>query len=429
MSVETALDRTVRLCRYVVPDAAPAAIITALTATTVTIVADRANLASGACQSAVVTLAQLVMQLGCSVRLVAPAVTLRVRQPPWRGDTLRAVLQDMAAESVPGAAFASMEASDVSGEVFVFGDAPWPGAEGWRVGATRWVGAIHPLSEKVARWTEDFPIGGLAAAALAAAEAFKRAMRTLGPTGPHLDELAPVHRATVALGDEATPAPSTLGRIDCVSGGAIVQAALHALMRVPALAANVRVIEPERFDLTNVNRYSLGRRSQVGVLKVDILAGCAASPFVVTGDAARFDEETAAALSPLAPCVIVGTDNVPSRWAVQNARPEWLVVGATSEFMAIVSEHDGSGGCAGCAHPDDDGVHVEIPTVSFVSYWGGLMVAARVLRHAAGAVTNESAEIRLLFSLRQDSPDGEIRYTNVRSPRCPLKCSSERRTT
>src|ERR1019366_9299507 len=29
--------------------------------------------------------------------------------------------------------------------------------------------------------------------------------------------------------------------------------------------------------------------------------------------------------------------------------------------MAMVSEHDGSGGCAGCAHPYDDGIRAKIP--------------------------------------------------------------------
>lgn len=266
-------------------------------------------------------------------------------------------------------------------------------------------------------------MGALAAATLAAGETFKYAMRTLGAVGPHVDELASAVRASVALAHEDAPAPADLGRVDCVSGGAIVQAALHALLRVLALGASVRVIEPEPFDLTNLNRYGLGRRSQAGMPKTAILNGCSAGAFTIAGEAVRFEERTRAGLLPFAPIVIVGTDNVPSRWAVQSERPPWLVVGGTSEFMAMASEHDGSEGCAGCVHPDDDGVHMDIPTVSFVSYWAGLLVATRVLLHAANAATSESRKIVQLFGLRLDGPVGQLRFVNARSSRCPVGCA------
>ena len=230
---------------------------------------------------------------------------------------------------------------------------------------------------------------------------------------------APVGRATITLGEESTPAPSDLGRVDCVSGGAIVQATLHALRRVPSLSAAVGVIEPDLFDQTNLNRYALGRRSQVDELKTELLEGLSTPMFTISGEAVRFDEQSAPELAPLTPRVIVGTDNVPARWAVQTEKPQWLVVGATSEFMAMASEHDGSAGCAACAHPFDDGIRAKIPTVSFLSYWAGLMVAARVLHHAAGVVSTESREVSLIASLRPDSPFGAIRYANARSPRCP----------
>lgn len=426
MNTTAALNRTVLLCRYVVPHASAEAIVDALTTTTVAIVADASNLASGGCQSAVVTLAQLVMQMGCSVRLVGPDVSLCVEQPPWRGAKLTDVLRDMAADSVPGATFAIVDWPGDTDVVFAFGDAPCWAPRGWRLGATRWSGAIQPVEDRAARWTETFPIGGLAAATMAATETFKTSMRALGPSGAHVDELAPVRRATISLGDEVTPAPSDLGRVDCVSGGAIVQSTLHALRRVPLLFAAVRVIEPDLFDLTNLNRYALGRRLQVGELKTDLLASLSTPMFTISGEAVRFDEQSAPTLAPLAPRVIVGPDNVPSRWAVQREQPQWLVVGATSEFMAMTSEHDGSEGCAACAHPFDDGIRAKIPTVSFVSYWAGLMVAARVLRHAVGVASSESGEVSLIASLRLDLPFGAMRYANARSAHCPLSCSNAR---
>jgi hypothetical protein len=420
MTPAAALDRTILLCRYLVPDASDESIVDALMSTTIAIVVDAANVKSDACQSAIVTLAQLGMQTGCSVHLVGPDVILRHTQPPWHGATLGAVLADIAANSIPGVTFGEVEQPDPSDLVFVFGDTASAATDGWRVSARRWTGWIEPVETDGSCWHGDFPIGGLGAAALAATEAFKCAMRRLGPKGPRVDELLPARRAIIRLGDEATPTPAALGRVDCISGGAIVQAALHALLRVRRLTGDIRVVEPEVLDLTNCNRYALSRRSQVGHLKVDILAQCSSSSVAIRGTVTRLEERTAGLLEPLAPIVVVGTDNLPSRWDTQKMRPRWLVVGGTTEFMAMASEHDGTGGCARCVHSHDDGVRATIPTVSFVSYLAGLTVCARVLQHAAGHDGEHHADVSLLFSLRQDLARGTLHYPNLRSPGCPL---------
>jgi hypothetical protein len=53
----------------------------------------------------------------------------------------------------------------------------------------------------------------------------------------------------------------------------------------------------------------------------------------------RLDVSTVDAVRPLAPSVVVGVDDIKSRWLVQSFQPEWLVVGATAHFLVIVSEH------------------------------------------------------------------------------------------
>ena len=42
--------------------------------------------------------------------------------------------------------------------------------------------------------------------------------------------------------------------MDLISGGAITNAALYALLRIPEITAAIRVIEPETLDLPNLNR-------------------------------------------------------------------------------------------------------------------------------------------------------------------------------
>ena len=418
--IPTALDRTIRLCRYLIPDASDEAIAGALMSTTVALVVDSANASSLACQNAIVTLSMLAMQMGCSVHIVGPDPVLILPQRPWRGATLSAVLADMAGNTVPAVAFAFKGHPGPEDVVFAFGDTATDVRHGWRVCATPWTGRIQPLELGGALWRADFPVGGLAAATLAATEAFKTAMRKLDPKGPRADELRAAREATVCLGDDSASVPPSLGRTDWISGGAIVQAALYVLLRVNSLEGQARVIEPQDLDVTNCNRYALSPRSQVGYAKVEILAGCSSSDLVITGVKTLFDETTVTGLAPLAPVVVVGTDNVPSRWTAQDADPRWLVIGATSEFMAMVSEHDGTGGCAGCVHGYDDGVRATIPTISFVSFWAGLLVAARILHHAAGRAWGHSGDVTLLFALRQDAARATLHYPNARRASCPL---------
>jgi hypothetical protein len=84
--------------------------------------------------------------------------------------------------------------------------------------------------------------------------------------------------------------------------------------------------------------------------------------------------------------IIVGADDVAVRHLAQRANPWWLGIGATGHFEARVTEHWPGGPCAGCAHPTvEPGGAAMAPTCATISYWAGLLLAARLLRAAAGA--------------------------------------------
>src|SRR5258705_13164523 len=97
----------------------------------------------------------------------------------------------------------------------------------------------------------------------------------------------------------------------------------------------------------------------------------------------RFSAESKAIL-PLRDRVLVGVDDIPSRWAVQAKWPHWLGVGATSHYSALVSHHPSDLSCAGCLHPRDEAAVAEIPTAAFVSFWSGLLLASRFVRPVSG---------------------------------------------
>jgi hypothetical protein len=81
----------------------------------------------------------------------------------------------------------------------------------------------------------------------------------------------------------------------------------------------------------------------------------------------------------LADDVVVGVDHIEARWWVQEAWPRNLYVAATSNHEAVVTTHHANGACAGCAHPQAAAAPDEIPTISFVSFWAGLLQACALI--------------------------------------------------
>jgi molybdopterin/thiamine biosynthesis adenylyltransferase len=215
-----------------------------------------------------------------------------------------------------------------------------------------------------------------------------------------------------------------LGEIDVVGGGAITTSLLYCLARVPALAGALRIIEPDRVDISNLNRYPLMRRSDCGRNKVDVLSKIRTERLVVGGEATRFDAGSAEDIGPLSSRVLVGVDDIPSRWTVQRACDGWLCVAGTSHLYALVTTHPPGGPCAGCVHPRDNDLTGPIPTISFVSFWAGLMQARALLAEAAD--TRSSPAIHIwpsgLYGRRGLHPTGVAGRTD-----CPVGCAASRR--
>jgi hypothetical protein len=150
------------------------------------------------------------------------------------------------------------------------------------------------------------------------------------------------------------------------------------------VSAVLRVVEPETIDLTNLNRYPLARRSDVDRPKVTVLEGYSGGAVAISGQEARFDDSWPDLLGSLAPRVLVGADQIPVRWAVQESAPAWLQVTGTSHFFAMASSHHPDGPCAGCAHRTDEQGDDPIPTISFISMWAGILQLLDLLNEAAG---------------------------------------------
>lgn len=426
MTTEHALDRTARLISMDLFEGKPPAgqIIDGLLGTTVLLHADEANLSSPNGQTALCTLFSQIAMMGIGIDLHIPEVPLLIPQPPLKGNYLRAALLDYGNDLTPGLRCGTdLESADLA---FAFGNSMADHPRVVRVTGGDWSCAIGPARQTPARrWEGTWPVGAMLAATSAAPEALRAALQRIGPALGHHPSpefrTIPGRPAKIDLSSRAIPGGRLdLGHVDVISGGAITNATIYALLRIPGLSAFMRVLEPETLDLTNLNRYPLARRSDVGTAKTTVLEGYSRDRFRVSGIQERFDDSWPDLLGCLASRVLIGADQIPARWAAQHAAPQWLQVSATSHFFAMSSSHRPDGPCAGCAHPKDEQGDDPIPTISFVSLWAGILQAVDLLNEASSQETAGRYTMCYPFGLSGTRPLIQGKLTPSAS--CPVHC-------
>jgi molybdopterin/thiamine biosynthesis adenylyltransferase len=392
MSANDALARTLDLVQSdIFPFAGDGEIVAALIGTRIRLSADERNLASPAGQTALVTAAVAAAQCGVELVLAFPDAPLVAAQPPLKGECLRTALLELTDDLITPAIPDQGEPVDLT---IAFGST--------RVSDDDRVARLSPLGDgrgfefvPTARggeiWTGAEPWGALLGGIAAGAEAFRVAMRTL--TSRHRAQLPHAARdlRAVRLALRSGELNPELGAVDIVSAGAITNAMLFTLFRIPRLAAALRVFDDDAFDVANLNRYPLGRRSLQGQPKVDVLAALSTRSVTIDPVARRFDAD-AAREHKLMDLVAVGVDDIPSRWLAQEHAPGTVVVGATSHFEVAVSEHPPGKPCAGCLYRNGENDGRPIPTVSFVSALAGVLQAWRLV--AADGVASAARQWR-----------------------------------
>jgi len=384
----------------------------------VRIVADRANLASPNGQTALVTLVCQCVMLGVRLDLDIPDVPQLIPQPPLRADLpLGSALVEWAGGLFPGCL--------IPGEspliTFAIGDTATSDAVHVTGGDN--VAVLDNEQTRAERWAGSAPYGAIASAAAGAAEAVRAVIpglvTQLHQPPPTEITWKPRRFSPVHLRVPGMVPIREFGDIDIVSAGAITHAALYTLLRVPAFKAAIRTIDRDLLGRSNTNRYALVRAGDIGRSKVDQLPDFATDAVRITGAATLFNEDALWDLGALAPRVLVGVDDIPTRWFVQRQRPEWLGVGGTSHCFVVVSDHRPGQPCAGCVHPIDDEQPLgEIPTIGFVSLWAGLLLATSLLE--PDAASRSSTRRIEAHPMGLYGPVSLRTMPQVHNPRCPV---------
>jgi hypothetical protein len=422
------LDRTVRLLHSDLFPSLPLQVIAEeLASTRVLLRADARSLGSPAAETALVTTFVALAQSGAEIWLDLPPLESQLRQPPLRDRQLLDGLLDLSRDLiVPAhAGSATVEA------VVLVGETPAPDARApvLRLGAGSFSARVGIGSgSEVGEIRSELPFGSILAGAAAAAEVMRIACGRIASSHdvdvPAEFDLGGPRSVEIDLPPLQLPPRLHLGAVDVVSAGAIANACLFALLRVPGLRGSLRIFDRDRGEETNLNRYPLLRRSLLGLPKVDVLAALATEQLEIEGVPLRLSEQTLPEVLPLRERVLIGVDDIPSRWVVQRHAPSWLCVAGTSHFTALVSEHTRSTPCAGCLHPyDDELAPAELPTISFVSLLAGLLQAYRLLAAASGAEPS-SPTLVAGFNLAASRSVSQVGFSP--SPCCPVSCGPSR---
>lgn len=419
------LSRTTALFQTELQIGDAAIIETRLTQLKVALVAGDGVMKTRAGQTALLTSALLLARSGHQVFINVFDAPLVGYHPPFQGTTIYEAVANLRGQLITGSDISigfpiqPDLAFDLGGRSSI---PPLMARKTISVGWSGWAGEIAEWPWKPPSTEDHWPVGAMAAAVLVAAEAVKFPARLLAPVSGHpnyVRELfAPSPTAQLRLAPEHTPKVSALGAFDIISAGAVSNGALYALLRLPDVVGEARAFDKDGSEPSNRNRNMLLLASLERRLKVELFAhfgrGIQIKPV-----RRHFQKRD---LGGLAENVIVGVDDVPTRWLLAGARVNWMGVGATTDFGGMASFHFPYSACAACLHPHNEPVTGPTPTIAFVSFLSGLMVATDFLVELSRSTAKLSSHHRLIFPLRCDTTDGV--YCAPVFPRsdCPAGC-------
>lgn len=431
MTTVDGLTRTVLLCRdYVSEILSDEDVCRGLQSIRILCVSDLQNLSSYSGQTALVTLVLLLSRMGMQVGLCVPEIEMVGPQPPLKMGSLPATLLALSENLIPGA-FVRHSIGFQPDIVFVLGDSEFNSQHlFWRLNGDAWSGSLKMGKTRTEShaWRGSWTAGSMISAALAANEALKFAVRSL----PLRDQTSqvffePSRACGLDFGTILLPQKTIdLGYVDVISAGAISQSVLYALLRFPGVRMSGRILDDDITAASNLNRNMLTVKGDIGIPKVQLIANACTGGFQLQPIKTRFTNADPQ-IGELASLVVIGVDHIPSRWEVQRLSSGWLAVGGTSHFSVSSSDHCSPGPCCGCLHSVDDVTGGDIiPTISFVSFWAGLVTAVRLLRKCVGQPYGRERQHLWLTPLRLDQPRAAMWLPVAPARNCPVRCSASR---
>ena len=209
------------------------------------------------------------------------------------------------------------------------------------VGSDGWTGRVSTTGP-LPIGASEIPFGAGASACLAMASVFR-----------YLFMDAPLAEGDVVLatapesGTRRLPRLARTPAISLVGVGAVGNAAVWAISRLPD-PPRIDLVDPETVDLSNLQRYVMTARDQVGLPKVQVAREHLPSAHTYEADLASY----LAAAGFVHDTMAVSVDSAQARVAAQASLPRTLVNAWTQPGDLGVSAHvfDGQGACLACLY-------------------------------------------------------------------------------
>lgn len=225
------------------------------------------------------------------------------------------------------------------------------------VGSNAWI-ALISTQAPVEIGNSDNPFGAAAAACLAAANVFRFIFRD------QLDSANLDKSVIFSLVDldpkSATPDNPPLNEIDVgsthfVGLGAIGNGAVWILRKISSLKGVLHLIDHEKIELTNLQRYVLTRQTSIGNSKTVLAAVEWSSALRIEQHQLKWDDYLENRSDWNLERVVVAVDSAEDRCAVQSALPKSIINGWTRSGNLGISRHSflGDQACLACLYLPD----------------------------------------------------------------------------
>ena len=265
-------------------------------------------------------------------------------------------------------------------------DAPPEATQVIYAGSEGWLARVSAAGPVAVGETPN-PFGAGVAACLAVANVF-RAVFLDGKS--ELDCDTQISALDFATGSHANPGPTGLDKVDIgeavlVGAGAVGQGALWAFERA-LCHGRLHVVDHERIELSNLQRYVLSCRQDVGELKT-VLAEGHAGTIEIAGHPEPW-ENFCAENGYRWERVLVALDSARGRRAVQASLPKWIANAWTQPGDLGVSTHPwtATGACLSCLYLPQGASDGEDTIIADALGLGDMQMEVRRLLHTGQPV-------------------------------------------
>jgi molybdopterin/thiamine biosynthesis adenylyltransferase/proteasome lid subunit RPN8/RPN11 len=301
------------------------------------------------------------------------------------------------------------------------------------IDALGWLSYVGMEEPKCFSGDSKNPIGPLISASRGSAEIFKVLLNKImgsqyKPSSPTIFS-ALNYKINQTSWDNPPLPKISLNDVLLVGAGAIGNCVAYSLASLPNVSGKLTVIDPERIDATNLNRYALATITELKMYKVNVIKEKLQQKFDVKPFLGTYQKYPHRHKHDL---VVITVDNVKTRWDVQLDFPRVILNGGMYADSFTISRHDDflNKPCLGCLYPTSIEMgSMKYPTISFVPMFAGALLAGEILKEYVSSLReyrlDTSFTVSNIFATPKVNETYFVGSLYKKSDNCGCHCKSQ----